>query len=62
MPQTPAQAATRGLLNGTKKGRVTIENENPDTSGGHRRLVDEVHPADAHTEVHTDYRAEEKAE
>jgi hypothetical protein len=52
----------RGLLNGTKEGRVTIENENPDTAGGHRHLVDEVHPADAHREVHTDHRTEEKAE
>jgi hypothetical protein len=49
----------RGLLSGSKEGRITIENENPDTSGGHRRVVDEVHPADAHTEVHTDYRAQE---
>jgi hypothetical protein len=36
----------KGLLSGTKEGRVTIENENPDTSGGHRRVVDEAHPAD----------------
>jgi hypothetical protein len=53
----------RGLLSGTKEGRVTIENENPDTSGGHRHVVDEVHPADAHTEVadyvRSDYRAQE---
>jgi hypothetical protein len=48
----------RGLLSGTKEGRVTVENENPDTSGGHRHVVDEVHPAD----VRTDYRTEGKAE
>jgi hypothetical protein len=34
----------RGLLSGTKEGRVTIENENPDTSG-RRHVLDEVHPA-----------------
>jgi hypothetical protein len=45
----------RALLSGTKEGRVTIENEHPDTAGGHRRVVDEVHPADVRTEVHTDY-------
>jgi hypothetical protein len=54
----------RGLLSGTKEGRVTIENENPDTSGGHRHVVDEVHPADTRTEasdyVRADYRTEEK--
>jgi hypothetical protein len=44
----------RGLLSGTKEGRITIENENPDTSGGHRHVLDEVHPADVHTEVRTD--------
>jgi hypothetical protein len=53
----------RGLLSGTKEGRVTIENENPDTSGGHRHVVDEAHPADAHTEVadyvRSDYRTQE---
>jgi hypothetical protein len=50
----------RGLLSGTKEGRVTIENENPDSSGGHRRVVDEVHPADIRTEVHTDYHNKEQ--
>jgi hypothetical protein len=53
----------RGLLSGAKEGRVTIENENPDTTGGHRRVVDEVHPADVRTEatgyVRADHRAEE---
>jgi hypothetical protein len=52
----------RGLLSGTKEGRVTRENENPDTSGGHRRVVDEVHPADVRTEVHTGYRTGETPE
>jgi hypothetical protein len=32
-----------GLLHGTKEGRIVIENENPDLSGGKRRLVDETH-------------------
>jgi hypothetical protein len=36
----------RGLLSEAKEGRVTVENENPDTTGGHRRVVDEAHPAD----------------
>jgi hypothetical protein len=49
----------KGLLSGSKEGRVTIENENPDRSGGHRHVLDEVHPADVHTEVHADYRTEE---
>jgi hypothetical protein len=52
----------KGLLSGSKEGRVTIENENPDRSGGHRHVLDEVHPADVHTEVHADYRAEETSE
>jgi hypothetical protein len=52
----------RGLLSGTKEGRITIENENPDRSGAHRHVLDEVHPADAHTEVRTDYRTEKTSE
>jgi hypothetical protein len=49
----------RGLLSGTKEGRVTIENENPDRTGGHRHVLDEVHPADLHTEVRIDNRTGE---
>jgi hypothetical protein len=52
----------KGLLSGSKEGRVTIENENPDRSGGHRHVLDEVHPADVHTEVRADYRSEKTAE
>jgi hypothetical protein len=33
----------RSLLRGSKEGRIIVENENPDLSGGKRRLVDETH-------------------
>ncbi|MDR1631564.1 MAG: hypothetical protein LBR97_01545 [Dysgonamonadaceae bacterium] len=33
----------RSLLHGTKEGRIVVENENPDLSGGKRKLVDETH-------------------
>jgi hypothetical protein len=48
----------RSLLHGTKEGRVVIENENPDLSGGKRRLVDETHAE--HAAVKTVTEAEEK--
>jgi hypothetical protein len=36
----------RGLLHGTKEGKIVIENENPSKSGGVRRVVDRTHPDD----------------
>jgi hypothetical protein len=33
----------RSLLHGTKEGRIVVENENPDLSGGKRTLVDSTH-------------------
>jgi hypothetical protein len=41
----------RSLLHGTKEGRIVVENEHPDLSGGKRRLVDETHSG--HTAVRT---------
>ncbi|MDR0348419.1 MAG: hypothetical protein LBH90_02860 [Tannerella sp.] len=41
----------RSLHHGTKEGRIVVENEHPDLSGGKRRLVDEIHSG--HTAVST---------
>jgi hypothetical protein len=46
----------KGLLSRTKEGKVVIENENPESSGGHHRILDAVHPADqsrSETQDHT---------
>jgi hypothetical protein len=48
----------RSLLHGTKEGRVVIENENPDLSGGKRQLVDETHTG--RVEAKTVVEAKEK--
>ncbi|MDR0349832.1 MAG: hypothetical protein LBH90_10140, partial [Tannerella sp.] len=48
----------RSLLHGTKEGRIVVENENADLSGGKRRLVDETHSG--HTAVKTVSGGEEK--
>jgi site-specific DNA-cytosine methylase len=37
----------RSLLQGTKEGRIVVENENPNVSGGKRKVVDEVHSGTA---------------
>jgi hypothetical protein len=48
----------RSLLHGTKEGRIVVENENPDLSGGKRKLVDETHSE--HAAVKTVTEADEK--
>jgi hypothetical protein len=48
----------RSLLHGTKEGRIVVENENPDLSGGKLRLVDETHSE--HAAVKTVTEADEK--
>jgi hypothetical protein len=48
----------RSLLHGTKEGRIVVENENPDLSGGKRSVVDETHSE--HATVKTVTEAEEK--
>jgi hypothetical protein len=48
----------RSLLHGTKEGRIVVENENPDLSGGKRRLVDETHSE--HAAIKTVTEANEK--
>jgi hypothetical protein len=59
---TPTEAQierdVRSLLHGTKEGRIVVENENPDLSGGKRRLVDETHSE--HAAVKTVTEADEK--
>jgi hypothetical protein len=57
---TPTEAQIErdvaGLLHGTKEGRIVIENENPDLSGGKRKVVDETHSehAASQTVIKTD--------
>jgi hypothetical protein len=48
----------RSLLHGTKEGRIVVENENPDLSGGKRSVVDEAHSE--HTAAKTVIKEEEK--
>jgi hypothetical protein len=48
----------RSLLYGTKEGCIVVENENPDLSGGKRKLVDETHSE--HAAVKTVTEADEK--
>jgi hypothetical protein len=36
--ETQIERDVRSLLHGTKEGRIGVENENPDLSGGKRRL------------------------
>jgi hypothetical protein len=48
----------RSLLHGTKEGRIVVENENPDLSGGKRHVEDETHSG--HAAVKTITEAEEK--
>jgi hypothetical protein len=36
----------RGLLKGTKEGRIVIENENPERKKGVRKVIDEARPDD----------------
>ncbi|MDR1339714.1 MAG: hypothetical protein LBK58_06660 [Prevotellaceae bacterium] len=48
----------RSLLHGTKEGRIVVENENPDLSGGKRSVVDEAHSE--HTAAKTVIKEDEK--